>query len=303
MKRNEFLRHWRRERHEWLAFAAFVFPNLVLFGVFTYWPVLNTAWMSMRSGGAGAYGTRFALFENYWRLFADPVFWRVILNTLVFAAAVIVIAQCVAFGVALLLNRRLCGRVLFRTLAFLPYVTTPAAAALVWVVLLDPQYGPLGAVYRVFGLEAVNLLERSGLALGALILVGAWKEIGIASLFFLAGFQNLPEECYEAANLEGASAWARLRHITVPLMSPVLFFLAVSGFIAAAKAFDIVVMMTEGGPVYPASSTFVYHLYRVAFQDYDFGYASAFAMVFFILFMALTVLKLRMGAKWVHYDG
>ena len=153
----------------------------------------------------------------------------------------IVIAQCAAFGVALLLNRRLCGRVLFRTLAFLPYVTTPAAAALVWVVLLDPQYGPLAAVYRAFGIEAVNLLERSGLALGALILVGAWKEIGLASLFFLAGFQNLPEECYESANLEGASAWARLRHITVPLMSPVLFFLAVSGFMRQLKL-RIVVM-------------------------------------------------------------
>jgi ABC-type sugar transport system permease subunit len=133
--------------------------------------------------------------------------------------------------------------------------------------------------------------------------VGIWREIGFASLFFLAGLQGLPEECYESAAIDGARPWARLWHLTLPLMSPVIFFLLVSGFIAAMKAFDVVAIMTEGGPVYPSSSVYVYHLYKLAFRDFQSGLASAFAMIFFAVTVLITVIQFRAAARWVHYEN
>ena len=176
-----------------------------------------------------------------------------------------------------------------------------AAAALVWVLMLDPELGPLSGLYRWAGLEGPRWLESSALALWAIVLVGTWKEIGFASLFFVSGLQGLPKDCYEAANLDGASGARRFWHLTIPLMSPVIFFLMVSGFIAAMKMFDIVAIMTAGGPVYPASSTYVYHLYKTAFRDFDYAYASSIALVFFGLILAVTILQFRMARRWVHY--
>jgi ABC-type sugar transport system permease subunit len=224
-------------------------------------------------------------------------------NTLAYAAAVVVVAQTLAFGLAMLLNARVRGRGVFRTLAFLPHVTATAAAALAFVLLLDPRFGPLAALYDAFGVDGPRWLSNGLLALAAMAMVGIWKEIGFASLFFLAGLQNLPRECHEAAVLDGASAWQRLRYVTVPLMSPVILFLLVTGTIAACKAFDVVAMMTEGGPVYPDSSTYVYHLYTTAFRRFEAGYASAMAVVFFVLMTGVAVAQFRIARRHVHYEG
>lgn len=292
----------RREWREWLAFVLFTAPGLAVFGVFTYWPILRSAYLSLLDYSPLSAESRFVALANYRRLFADPVFWRVGANTLVYAVSVVCLAQGLAFFLALLLDRPMPGRAVLRTLAFTPYVTATAAAALTWVLLLDPEFGPLSLLYNALGVDGPRWLARSGLALCALIVVGVWREIGFASMFFLAGLQGLPRDCYEAARIDGGSRWQTLRHVTVPLMSPVIFFLLVSGFIAATKAFDVVAMMTEGGPVYPASSTYVYHLYRVAFQHFDFGYASAFAMVFFVVTVCVTLLQFRVARWWVYYE-
>jgi len=292
----------RRKHREWIAFAAFVAPNLVVFAAFTFWPILYSFYLSLQRDTVPGGHSSFAGLQNYIALFHDGDFWMVLANTLFYALSVVLIAQTLAFLLALLLNRAVPGRAVFRTIAFTPYVTTTVAAAMVWVLLLDPRLGPLSLLYHAFGIEGPHWLASPRLALWALILVGSWKEIAFATVFFLAGLQGLPADVYEAALIEGASAPQRLRHLTLPLTSPVIFFLAITGFIAATKAFDIVAIMTQGGPVYPDSSMYVYHLYRLAFRQYRFGYASAFAVVFFVATLVLILVKFRIGRRYVHYE-
>ena len=299
--RRHFARALRKNGREWLTFLLFVGPNLALFAVFTYWPILRSFMLSFTKWNLLSPAPEWAGLANYRRLFGDPVFWRVALNTAIYAITVVAVAQVCAFLLALLINRPLRGRSLFRTIAFLPHVTTTAVAALVWVIVLHPQYGPLSGLYAMLGINGPNWLESTSLALFAVISVGIWKEIGFASLFFLAGLQGLPAECYEASAIDGAKPLSRLWHVTLPLMSPVIFFLMVTGFIAATKAFDTVAIMTEGGPVYPASSTYVYHLYKLGFRDFQAGLASALACIFFAVTVSITALQFRMASRWVHY--
>lgn len=284
-----------------ITFLLFAAPNLVLFAAFTYWPIIYSSYLSLFAWRPPSPQRDFVGMSNYAGLIADPWFWKVLVNTLVYAVTVVLAAQVLAFGLALLLNQKVRGRAVFRALAFTPHITTTAAAALIWVLLLDPKMGPLSYIYDVAGVEGPRWLASTSLALWAIIFVGIWKEVGFASLFFLAGMQNLPEDCNEAASIDGASPFARLRHLTLPLMSPVISFLMISGFIAAVKIFDTVAIMSEGGPVYPSSSTYVYHLYQLAFRDFRFGYASAFAVIFFLLTIGFTVAQLRLSRRWVEY--
>lgn len=291
-----------RRRREWLTFLMFAGPNLVLFGLFTYWPVLYSIYLSLTDWNLIAANPAFVGLGNYAELLTSAESWRVAGNTLIYAVCVVVSAQVIAFGLALLLNRPVPARALFRTLAFTPYVTTTAAAALAFVLLLDPRLGPLSGVYRAFGVDGPDLLRSGVGSLTAIIIVGSWKEIGIATVFFLAGLQAIDHSLRESASLEGAGAWAQTRYITIPLMTPVIFFLGMAGFIAALKTFESVYMMTEGGPVYPDSSTYVFHLYKTAFRDFRAGLASALAVIFFALTVLMTGAQFRFARRWVHYE-
>lgn len=286
-----------------MTFLAFAAPNAIIFLIFTDWPILYSAYLSVTKWNFIAPIKKFVGFDNYIKLFQDPVFWQVAKNTLIFTLAVVFIAQSLAFMLALLLNKKIPGQSFFRTAAFTPYITTTAAAALVFVILLDPKLGPLSLFYQILGVQGPQWLASNQLALWAVIVVGIWKEIGFSSVFFLAGLKGINPEYFEAAQLDGANGLQILSHITIPLMTPTIFFLMVSGIIASMKKFDIVAVMTQGGPVYPASSTFVYHIYRLAFTDFKAGYASAFSMIFFILIIALTVFQLNISNRWVNYDN
>lgn len=296
-------RKWRRNKKDYVAFLAFVAPNLILFGVFTYWPIVYSIYLSFLKWNFLTPTSQFVYFENYSRLFQDPDIWTVVRNTLTYALSVVIIAQSLAFFLAILLNRKIFGQPFFRTVAFTPHITTTAAAALVWAFVLNPSFGPLSYLYNAMGVPGINWLNSVALALWAIVIVGVWKEIGFSSVFFLAGLQGINREYYEAARVDGASGLAILRHITLPLMTPVIFFLSVSGLIAAIKAFDIVAIMTEGGPVYPASSTYVYHLYQLAFRNFRAGYASTFALMFFVIMILLTIIQVKGSERWVHYEG
>lgn len=291
-----------RRRREWLTFLAFAGPNLALFGVFTYWPTVYNVYLSLNDWDWIAADPTFVGLSNYTELISSADAWRVAANTLIYAVCVVVSAQVIAFGLALLLNRPLPARTLLRTLAFTPYVTTTAAAALAWVLLLDPRLGPLNGLYRALGIDGPDLLRSGPGSLAAIIIVGSWKEIGIATIFFLAGLQAIDRSLHESASIEGAGSWRRTVHITLPLMTPVMFFLLLAGFIAALKTFESVYMMTEGGPVYPDSSTYVFHLYKTGFRDFRAGLAAALAVVFFALTVLMTATQFRLARRWVHYE-
>ncbi len=289
----------RRDAGWFLLLAG---PNLALLAVFTFRPIVYNVWISLTSWRLPARTREFVGLENYARLLDDGEFWRVLLNTAIYALGVVVVAQTLAFLLALALNGR--GRVtaMLRTLAFLPHVTLTVAAAIAWLLVLDPRQGPAAGVYDALGLEGPRWLADSRLALPTLMLVGAWKEIGFAALFFLAALQNLPDTPYEAARIEGARPWQAGWHLTLPMMTPAIFFLGVSGLIAASKTFDTAAVMTQGGPVYPDSSVFVYHLYTLGFREYQIGYASAFASAMWMLLLIGTAIQFRMSRRWVSYD-
>lgn len=293
----------RRRRGDTRALVLLLAPGLALFGLFTVWPILYSLYLSVHGEGIGDSGRRFVGLRHYAALLTDPDLRQVFFHTLFYATTVVVVAQSLALGLALLLNRPIPGRVLWRALAFSPCVTTPVAAALVWVLLLDPVQGPLSFVYSAVGVDGPRWLGSSRLALWAITLVGMWKEIAFATVFFLAGLQTIPADLYEAFAVESRSVWGRFRHITVPMLSPVIYFLVISGFISATKAFDVVAVMTQGGPVYPDSSLYVYHLYRTTFYDFTFAYASAMAVAFFLLSLILVAVKFLLGRQFVHYEN
>lgn len=302
MRLDRVKRAWRRNKRDYLTFLAFVAPNFLIFAVFTYWPILYSFMLSFTRWNFLRPEREWRGLQNYSRLLSDEDFWEVLGNTLLYAVSVVLIAQALAFLLALLLNRKNRGQPFFRTISFTPHITTTAAAALVFVLLLDPKLGPLSAGYALLGVEGPRWLASSTLALWAIVMVGIWKEIGFSSVFFLAGLQGINQDYYDAARVDGAGRLAALRHVTVPLMTPIIFFLMVSGFIQAIKAFDVVAIMTEGGPVYPDSATYVYHLYQLAFRNFRAGYASAFAMFFFVAVIAITLFQIRVSDRWVHYD-
>ena len=263
---------------------------------------MYSAYLSLTDWNLIAANPTFVGLQNYSELLTSAETWRVATNTVIYAICVVVSAQFIAFGLALLLNRPVPGRALFRTMAFTPYVTTTAAAALAWVLLLDPNSGPLNAVYQALGVEGPDLLHSRAGSLAAIIMVGSWKEIGIATIFFLAGLQLIDRSLQESASLEGAGAWAQIKYITIPLMTPVFFFLGLAGFIAALKTFESVYMITDGGPVYPDSATYVFHLYKTAFRDFRAGMASAFGVIFFALTVVMTGAQFKLARRWVHYQ-
>lgn len=292
---------FRTRKNAWI-FLLLITPNLLLFLIFTYLPILYSVFLSFTKWDFLSPEKKFVGFKNYITLVGDPAFWIVLKNSLLFTVFVVFIAQTVAFMLALLLNRKIRGLAVFRTAAFMPHITTTAAVAVVFVLLLDPDMGPLSYVYRLLGVNGISLLSTPGWSLVAVTIVGIWKEIGFSTVFFLAGLQGIHKTHYEAAALDGASKSQILRYITLPLMTPVILFLMISGIIETMKKFDIVSIMTEGGPVYPDSSTFVFHLYKLSFLDFKAGYSSAFGMVFFIFIVAVSVVQQRFSVRWVHYD-
>ena len=284
------------------VFALFAGPNLILLALFTFRPMVYSFLISLTSWRLPGKIREIVGFENYARLARDGEFWRVLVNTALYAIAVVLVAQSLAFVLALALNRQRRGAAVFRFLAFTPHVTLGVAAAIAWLLVLDPKAGPAAGMYNALGIEGPQWLNDSRLALAALAMVGAWKEIGFATLFFLAGLQGLPEAPYEAARLEGLPPWREATSLTIPLMTPVIFFLGVSGIIAAFKTFDSVAVMTQGGPVYPDSSLFVYHLYRTGFRNYEIGYASALANELWLVLLIFAVLQVRGARRWVTYE-
>ena len=315
---------------EYGVFALLVLPNLLLFGVFVFYPIGHAAYLSLTR--SSLYATRdFVGIDNYIWLFTSRIsdFWEVMRNTVIFATGTVTAQIALALLFAMLLSAPIWGRVFFRTAIFLPYVTTTAAVAYVWVFVLDSDFGILNAGLTALvqgtgyvltaltsgmGLAVPGWMEglvtsppdmpnwlggRGRWALPAIMLVQVWKTVGFATVIYLAGLSSLDSELQEAARIDGAHEWQVFRFVTFPLLSPVTFFLAVTGFIAGIQTFDIPAVMTGGGPL-NATTTYVYYLFELAFENNRAGRASALAMVFFVLILLVTWVQLKFARRWVH---
>lgn len=288
------------ERKEWLLFALLVGPNLFLFGVFTYWPLIYNGYLSFVRWDMLAPIKLWVGLGNYRNLFTSPDFAKILLNTLVFTAGSVGLICGLGLLIAMLLNQPLKGRNLARSVVFSPVMLSGAAIGIVWIYIFDPRYGLLDIPIRALGFRSPNWLLDTAWVMSAVIIVQVWKNVGYAVVIFLAGLQAIPRELYEAALVDGASAWQRFRNITLPGLSPVVFFLVLTTILASFQSFDIIKVMTEGGPV-DATTTLIYYLYQEGFVAFNAGRAGVASVVLFLTMLAFTIVQMQTSERSVHY--
>jgi multiple sugar transport system permease protein len=241
---------------------------------------------------------------NYEEIFReDLLFWPSMGRTFYYSIVVVPLGLVGSLLLALLLNQGIKGTSLYRTLYFLPHLTPLVAAALLWKWILQPEVGPLNYLLSLAGIEGPSWLGSKQWAIPALILIALWSGLGgNRMLIFLAGLQSVPEELYEAAEIDGANAWHKFRYVTLALITPTIFFNLILGIIAALKVFATAFIATEGGPAY-ATWFLALHIYNQAFGFFRMGYASALAWIFLLIILALTLVQLNLSKRWVYYAG
>ncbi len=287
---------------EWALFLLFVGPNLLLFAIFTYWPLLYSFWLSTRRWDMISPVKKPVGLDNYDYLWHSETFRTVLWNTLVFTIGAVGGSMVLGLLVALLLHQKLRGRIVGRAIVFMPTLLSGAAIGIVWVYIFDPRYGLIRTVLNPLGIDSPNWLRDTTWALPALIIVYIWKNLGFAAIIYLAGLQGIPRDLIEAATLDGAGVWGRFKAVTLPMLSPITFFLVITSILNSFQAFDIISVMTQGGPV-DATNTLVYYIYDEGFVAFNAGRASASAVVLFVLMLAVTITQMRLQERNVHYGG
>ena len=290
----------QREWREWLLFIALAGPNLAMFAIFNYRPLFYNAYLSFHDWDFLSPIAIPVGFDNYVDVFTDPHFHRVLLNTVVLMVGGVFLTIAIGMALALLLNQKLAGRDAARSVLFAPYMLSGAAIAVVWVYIFDPNYGLLRVVVSPLGLVPPNWLRDTYWAMPAVIIVYTWKNLGYTMVVCLAGLQAIPRELYEAATTDGANAWERFRHVTIPGLAPITFFLLVTGILASFQTFDLVHVLTRGGPV-DATTTLVYYLYEQGFIAFKAGNAGVAAVFQFVLLFIITLLQIRYLERRVTY--
>jgi multiple sugar transport system permease protein len=293
----------RRARREALEGYLFLLPWALGFLLLIAGPMLASLYLSLTSYDI-ARPPVFVGPENYLRAFSlDPQFWPSLAKTFYYALVVVPVGLTLSMLLATLLNQRLAGTNVFRTLYFLPHLTPIVATALVWKVILHPEVGLINSMLFGIGIPGPGWLSSVEWAIPALIVMALWRGAGgNTMMIFLAGLQGIPAELYEAAAIDGASAWHRFRHVTVPMLSPTVFFNLVLGVIGALQVFASALVASRGGPAY-ATWFYALHIYTEAFVNFKMGYAAALAWIFFVIVLAITYVQVKLSGRWVYYAG
>lgn len=303
----------RANRSRWIEAAwgyALIAPTGLGLAVFYLWPVVQTAYLSFTHSGPFGGAASWTGLANYRGLLADSEVGQALLNTLVYTLLGLA-GVPIAVGLAGLLCRSgLRGIAVYRTLFFLPVVTTPVAVAMIWRWLYNGDFGLINYLLSLLGVHGPHWIADQTTALYALVLVGIWMSLGYNLVIFVAGINGIPRDYYEAAQLDGAGPVRQFFRITVPLLSPSIFFVSVVSVIGSLQLFDLVYVLTGGGtggsgrptnPAFPRTETIVYLFYSKAFVTNDKGYAAAIAMVLLAIIVVLTMLQFRLQRRWVHY--
>jgi len=288
-----------KDRKEAVAGYLFLLPALGGILVFILGPVVAAIALSFTKWDLLT-PAKFIGLSNYQELIQDPMFRKVMLNTLIFTGASAPLSLILSLGLALALNQKIKGIVVFRTIYFLPVVSSMVAVSLVWRWLYNPNYGLLNYFLNLLHLPSVNWLFSTTWAMPAIILMSVWKGLGYNMVIFLAGLQGIPQMYYESAKIDGAGKFQSFKDITLPLLSPTTFFVLVISIISSFQVFDQIFVMTSGGPAH-ATEVIIYYIYHNAFQIFRMGYASALAFCLFIIIFALTLLQIRLSKRWVFY--
>jgi len=290
-------------QHGWRhrgTIALFLAPSLIPLLLFTVGPMVASVGLSLVKWNL-LRPPVFVGFENYERLLGDANFRSAVVHTLTYVAGYLPLVLVAGMLVALALNQRLRGLALIRTVYFLPVVTSWVVVALMWRWLLDPGAGFVNHALGLVGIDGPGWYTDPAWAMPSVILASAWKDLGFVMVILLAGLQSIPEEYYEAASVDGAGRWTRFRHITLPLLTPSLFFVLVISLINNLQVFDQVWVMTKGGPA-GSTSVVVEQIVTNAFNYGQMGYAAAMSWVFFLVLLFITLVQFRLQRRWVIYD-
>ncbi len=240
--------------------------------------------------------------ENFAALIGDERFQLALRNTVFFTATSVPLGLILGLGLAMALDQRIRGIAIIRTAYFLPVVTSTTAIALVWLWIYSPQGGLLNDVLRVFGIPPQKWVSDPFWAMPSIVVMSVWQGLGTTVIIFLAGLQAIPQEYHDAAAVDGGGAWARFRHVTLPLLTPSLFFTGILAFIGAFQVFDQVYVLARPGEPTKATITLVYFIYESGFEHFKMGYAAAASWILFLIVAALTILYFRSQRRWVHYQ-
>jgi multiple sugar transport system permease protein len=287
-------------RRESLVGYLMILPAVIGFLVFTAGPILASLALSLTDFNIISPPSWVGL-QNYRDLVQDQLFWQAVKVTVKYAVVALPLGLILALAVAVLLNQKVRWVALWRTIYYLPALVSGAAVAVLWSWILNPEFGVVNLLLRAIGINGPNWLGDPRTALPSLIMVSLWG-VGGSVVIYLAGLQGIPTDLYDAAKVDGANVWQRFIQVTLPMLSPVIFFNLVIGLIAAFQFFTEPFVMTDGGPQ-NSTLTYMLYLYRNAFDYLRMGYASALAWVFFVVVLLLTLAVFRSSPMWVHYEG
>ncbi|WP_139990522.1 carbohydrate ABC transporter permease [Paenibacillus paridis] len=286
---------------EWKA-LLFTLPAIIPLIVFWIIPLGTIFYLSFTDWDFMSPVKQFVGFDNYVYLFDNPAFYQSLRVTILFCLGSVLPVMAGGLALALLLNRSLKGAAWYRTLMFSPWVTPTVAVSIVWSWIFEPKVGMANTALRWFGLEGVGWLQDTKWALAGVLIVTVWKLIGWTMVFYIVALQNVPRELLQAGELDGAGSWSKLRHITLPLISPTTLFLFIVQTISALQAYDQINVLTQGGPA-GSTRTLLYMYYQSAFESFDIGEASSVAVVLVIACMLLSILSFAISRKTVHYSS
>lgn len=287
-----------RERSEWFWGWIFIFPTVLGLIVLNIIPIFQTIYQSFFKTGDFGRGNIFVGLKNYQKVFGDQEIWQALANTFRYAVVEVPFSIALSLVLAVLLNRKMRGRSFYRTVIFLPMVAAPAAVALVWRWLFNTEFGLINHVFK----SSVSWISDPGIAIYSIAVIGIWSILGYNMVLFLAGLQEIPHDFYEAAEIDGASGVDSFFHITLPLLSPTIFFVMITRVIGALQVFDLIYMVIdETSPALPKTESLVYLFYRYSFVNKNMGYGSTIVVLLLLVTLLITVFQMLAQKKWVYY--
>lgn len=293
----------RQSKNEFFWGWLFILPTMIGLLILNIIPIFSTIYTSFFQTGAFGKGDIFVGLENYKEMFGDSQVWQSLLNTFKYAIIEVPFSIIIALVLAVLLNRKMKGRSFYRTIYFLPMIAAPAAVAMVWRWLYNSEFGLLNHMLRSIGLKPVNWISAPNTTIIFVAIVGIWSVIGYNMVLFLAGLQEIPGDYYEAASIDGASPFHQFFCITLPLISPTMFFVTITRVIAAMQVFDVIYMMIDkANPALNKTQSLVFLFYKYTFVESNKGYGSAIVVLLLVIILVITVIQNQAQKKWVNYN-
>ena len=288
-----------QERNEFVWGWIFILPTMIGLIVLNIYPIFKTIYESFFKTGDFGRGNIFIGAENYTEMFGDGEVWQALINTFKYAIVEVPFSIVISLVLAVLLNRKMKGRAIYRTIFFLPMVAAPAAIAMVWRWLFNAEFGLLN---HILGTKT-NWVSNPKIAIFAIAVIGIWSIIGYNMVLFLAGLQEIPRDYYEAADIDGANGIEQFFNITVPLLSPTIFFVSITRIIGGLQVFDLIFMvMDKNNPALYKTQSIVYLFYQNSFVENNKGYGSTIVVLLIAIIMVITVFQMIAQKKWVYYN-